>query len=361
MPEPAPICPHADVLVEITRGSLVESCHLGVLAVTDASGRLLYRCGDPGLVAFLRSSAKPMQAAAVVESGAADAFGFTPAEIAISASSHNGEPFHTSTVAGMLAKLGLDTGDLSCGVHAPLHAPSAALLQQEGAEPCALHNNCSGKHAGMLALSRQLNVPTAGYHLPSHPVQERILAAVSEIAGLEPGAIARGIDGCGVPVFAMPVASAALAFARMADPRDLRAALAAACRRVVAAMQSHPEMVGGTGRFDTDLMRQTAPRVFCKGGAEGFYALGLLPDPAAGRPRGLGLALKVVDGDTQGRARPVAVVEALRQLGVLTDGDRQALSQWAAGASRNHRGDLVGEVRPALRMRRVRGSTARLR
>jgi L-asparaginase II len=336
-----------ETLVEVTRGPLVESRHLGALAVVTAAGRLLYSCGDSDLRTFIRSSAKPMQSVALVESGAADAFGLTGRELAVISSSHNGEEMHTTCVAGILQKLSLGPELLACGLHAPLHEPAARRLAETGQAITVLHNNCSGKHAGMLALARHLGVPTEGYFRPDHPVQQRILATVAQLTGMDPAGIAIGVDGCGVPVFGMPLRAAAWAFARLADPSGLPSNLAAAARRVVRAMQTYPEMVGGTDRFDTELMRQTSPRLFAKGGAEGFYALGLLP-PLGGRVEGLGMALKIADGDQLGRARPAAVIETLRQLGALTGDDLAALSKWRTSEARNHRGEVVGEVRPAF-------------
>ncbi len=336
-----------ETLVEVTRGPLVESRHLGALAIVTATGELLYSCGDPGLTTYLRSSAKPMQSVALVESGAADAFGLSDRELAVISSSHNGEDMHTICVAGILQKLGLGPQHLACGLHAPLHQPTAQRLLAAGQPFTVLHNNCSGKHAGMLALARHLGVSTEGYFRPEHPVQQRILSTVSALAGMAPSDIVVGVDGCGVPVFGMPLRNAAWAFARLADPRYLPPGWAAAARRVVKAMQAHPEMVGGSQRWDTDLIRQTAPRVFAKGGAEGYYALGVLPQ-AGGRQDGVGMSLKIVDGDQLGRARPVAVVEALRQLGVLTEEDLAALAKWRTSEARNHRGEAVGQVRPAF-------------
>ncbi len=336
-----------ETLVEVTRGPLVESRHLGALAVMDAEGKLLYSCGDPDLTTYLRSSAKPMQSVALVESGAADAFGLSDRELAVVSSSHNGEEMHTACVSGILLRLGLSPQDLACGLHAPYHQPTARLLEAAGEPFTALHNNCSGKHTGMLALARHLGASTDGYFRPEHPVQQRILATVSALAGLPAAKVTIGVDGCGVPVFGMPLRNAAWAFARLADPRDLAPSWAAAARRVVKAMQTYPEMVGGTDRWDTDLMRQTRPRLFAKGGAEGFYALGILPQ-AGGTARGLGLALKIADGDLARRARPVAVAEVLRQLGVLTGEDLAALAKWRFGEARNHRGEVVGQVRPGF-------------
>jgi L-asparaginase II len=336
-----------ETLVEVTRGPLVESRHLGALAIVDPTGELLYSCGDPALVTYLRSSAKPMQSVALVESGAADAFGLSDRELAVISSSHNGEEMHTACVAGILQKIGLGPEHLACGLHAPLHLPAARHLLEAGQPFTVLHNNCSGKHAGMLALARHLGVSTEGYFRPEHPVQQRILSTVSAFTSMAPADIVVGVDGCGVPVFGMPLRNAAWAFARLADPRTVPPALAAAARRVVTAMQTYPEMVGGTQRFDTELMQQAAPRLFAKGGAEGYHALGILPF-TGGRTDGLGMALKIADGDQVGRAMPVAVIEALRRLGVLTEADLTALAKWRTSEARNHRGEVVGQVRPAL-------------
>ncbi len=338
-----------ETLVQVTRGNLVESRHLGALAVVDATGRLIYHIGNPDYVSYLRSSAKPLQVVAVLESGAADAFGLTEREIAIFNGSHSGEDFHTANVLGILQKLGLGPEALACGVHAPTHKETARRMELAGESPSVLHNNCSGKHAGMLALARHLGAPIQGYYRPDHPVQQRIIAVVADLTGMAPEEIALGVDGCGVPVFALPLRHAALGFARLADPRDLPPQRAQAARRIVHAMQTYPEMVGGSDRFDTDLMRQTAPRLFCKGGAEGYYCLGILPDEQAGRPVGVGLALKIVDGDQSGRARPVAVLEALRQLGVLSSADQSALARYQRADVRNHRDEIVGQVQARYR------------
>jgi L-asparaginase II len=336
-----------ETLVEVTRGPLVESRHLGAISVVDSTGKLLYSCGDPDLVTYLRSSAKPMQSVALVESGAADAFGLTDRELAVISSSHSGEDMHTDCVASILQKLNLGPQRLACGLHAPLHQPAARRLLESGQPFTVLHNNCSGKHAGMLALARHLGASTEGYFQPEHAVQRRILSTVCAFTGMAPADIVLGVDGCGVPVFGMPLRNAAWAFARLADPRALPPAMAMAARRVVTAMQTYPEMVGGTQRFDTDLMRQVAPRLFAKGGAEGYYALGILP-PAAGRMAGRGMTLKIADGDLMGRAIPVAVIEALRQLGTLVEEDLSALAIWRTSEARSHRGEVVGQVRPAF-------------
>jgi L-asparaginase II len=337
-----------ELLAEVTRGPLVESRHFGALAVVDSDGAPLHSVGDPGLVAYLRSSAKPLQATVMVASGAADAFGLTPAEIAVISASHRGEDFHTSAVTGILRKLGLDESALACGIDGPGDEATARRLIVAGEPVTALHCDCSGKHAGMLALALHMGAPIQGYYLPGHPVQRRILDAVASMCGMETDAIVLGVDGCGVPVFGLPLRSAALAFARLAEPSLLPPEWSAAAARVTAAMEAHPEMVAGTNRFDTDLMRQMAPRLFCKGGAEGYQAVGVHPNPAAGRPRGIGLAMKIADGDPKGRARHVAVLQALRDLRVLSGADEAALAEYGAPLVTNHRGEIVGYARAAF-------------
>jgi L-asparaginase II len=335
--EPAP-------LVEVWRGRLVESRHRGHVVALDGDGRVVARLGSPETVTYLRSSAKPHQAVPLVATGAADRFGFTPAELAVACGSHNGERAHVETVAGMLEKTGLGESALKCGVHEPFGREAAAELRRRGERPGVLHNNCSGKHAGMLALALHLGAPPDTYDHPEGPVQQSILRAVSRFSDVPAGEIALGTDGCGVPVFGLPVSAMALMYARLvAPPAGFDAATARACRRIIAAMTGAPEMVGGEReRLDTEMMRATGGRVISKVGAEGVYTVGVLP--SARWPRGLGLALKIEDGEDR-RARPTVVVESLRQLGALDSAALAALAPYSRFPIRNHRGDTVGEVR----------------
>ncbi|MDQ3907767.1 MAG: asparaginase [Acidobacteriota bacterium] len=345
VPLPAP-------LVEVWRGGVVESRHRGHVAAVDAAGRLVARLGEPETVTYLRSSCKPFQAMPLVAMGAADRFGFTPQEIAIACGSHSGEPVHERTVAGMLEKIGLPESALKCGTHEPFSAEAAAELRRRGESPRVLQNNCSGKHTGMLALAMHLGAPTETYDQIENPVQQSILRAVSQSSGLAESEIAVAVDGCGVPVFGMSVRAMALMYARLvAPPAEFDAATQHAAARIVAAMTCAPEMVGGTReRLDTELMRATLGRVISKIGADGVYTVGVLP---WGRfPRGLGLALKIEDGEDR-RARPTVVIESLRQLGALDGEATEALSPYASFEVRNHRDIKVGEVRAAFEVERV--------
>ncbi|MDQ1559749.1 MAG: hypothetical protein QOD32_2809 [Pyrinomonadaceae bacterium] len=337
-------------LVEVTRGSITESRHHGHVVAVDGDGQVVASLGSPELVTYLRSSAKPLQAVPLVASGAADRFNFTPQEIAVACGSHSGEPLHEETVAAMLAKTGLGAGALKCGVHEPFSAEVTRELRRRGEKPRVLQNNCSGKHTGMLALALHLGGAPATYDQPDNPAQLAIARTVSQFSGVPAASIAVGIDGCGVPVFGVPVRAMALMYARLVAPPDgFDADARAASARIVAAMRAHPELVGGTReRLDTELMR-AAGGVISKVGAEGVYTVGV--EPSARWPRGLGLALKIEDGEDR-RARPTVVIESLRQLGVLDDDALARLAPYAKFVVRNHRGDEVGEVRPAFELER---------
>ncbi|HEV2705981.1 MAG TPA: asparaginase [Pyrinomonadaceae bacterium] len=336
-------------LVEVRRGEIVESLHRGHVAVVDGDGRLVASLGAPAQVAYLRSSSKPHQAIPFVTSGAAVRFGFDERELAIACGSHSGEPFHTETVAAMLRKLGLDEGALKCGAHEPYSEETARHLRERGEEPTQLHNNCSGKHAAMLAVALQLGAPVAEYDLPESPVQTAILRVIEQFTDMPAQEIAIGTDGCGVPSFGVPVRAMALAAARLvAPPQSWDDALRAACQRIVAAMTAHPQMIEGTSEMDTEIMLRTGGRLASKVGAEGVYTASVLPCDEW--PRGLGIALKLEDGDRKERARPVAVIELLRQLGLLRADELEALSTFASETLRNHRGERVGEVRPAFEL-----------
>ena len=287
------------VLIEVTRGPIVESVHYGVIAVTDAGGDLLAWAGNPGTVAYYRSSSKPIQAVPLVESGAADHFGFTQREIAVICGSHGGEDIHVETVMGILDKIGLGPDALACGVHMPYDRESARALQEREESPTVLHNNCSGKHAGMLALAKYQGWPAGGYEMPRHPVQALMLETVAEFAGLDPDQVHIGVDGCGVSTFGMSVHHMALSFARLAEPDFWPEPRRGAAARITAAMTEYPEMVAARqGRLDTDLMRAAGGTLIAKAGAEGVYCVARL---SSGDVPALGFAMKLLDGDTQPR------------------------------------------------------------
>jgi len=338
----------APVVVEVVRGSLVESRHRAMLVACDPHGRRLFGLGDAGFVTYLRSAAKPIQALPLVMSGAAHHFGITRKELAIICGSHSGESVHVETVAQLLEKIGLRETALQCGVHPPFDPETARRAGPEGLTP--LHNACSGKHAGMLALARFWRSDLASYLDPEHPVQREIRGALARLADLPPSEIGIGIDGCSAPTFALPLERIALAYARLVNPEaaGLEAPWCAAIAEVTRAMREYPEMVGGTRRrVDTDLLRETGGRVLAKAGAEGVYALGIFPCPRF--PEGAGIAIKIEDGDER-RARTLVVLEVLRQLELLDGAALDKLSAYYSGAVRNHRGVVVGIVRPCFRL-----------
>lgn len=339
-------------LVEIERGTIMESRHCGHVAVLDGDGRVLASSGAPDTISFLRSSAKPHQTIPLVATGAADHFGFTDREIAVACGSHNGEAEHTEAVASMLRKIGLDETALHCGAHEPYGEKAAEELKRRGHKPSALHNNCSGKHAAMLALALYLKAPVENYEEPEHPVQCLIAKTIAQFANLRESEMGLGVDGCSAPNFAIPVKAMALMFARLVrPPADFEDATREACARVVEAMNAHPEMVEGGGELDTELMKAERGKIVSKVGAEGVYTAGVLPSDRF--PKGLGLAFKIEDGDKGDRARSPLAVEILRRLGLLADRDMKNLSRWVNPVIRNHRGDEVGRVRPAFELEKL--------
>lgn len=339
-------------LVEVRRGEIVESRHRGHIVAVTSDGSVMAYVGAPETVTYLRSSAKPHQAIPLVASGAADRFGFTPEEIAIACGSHSGESMHMAVVGRMLEKIGLRTDALKCGVHEPFSREAARALRREGRAPDVLQNNCSGKHTGMLALAVHLGAPVEEYDQLYSPVQKAILQIVAEFSGAPAEEIALGIDGCGVPVFGMSLRRMALMYARLVQPSaTFDSRTRDACRRITEAMLSHPEMVGGSHeRLDTELMHTGRGTLISKVGAEGVYTIGVLPSPAY--PQGFGLALKIEDGEDR-RARPVAVLEALRQLQVLDGEMRRELASYTSFDVRNHRRDVVGSVKPHFILNRL--------
>ncbi len=326
------------VLVEAKRGDMVESRHRAAVAVVDIEGRVVLRAGEIEALVYPRSAIKPLQALALVESGAAEAFGLGAAELALACASHNGEPRHAETVGAWLARIGCSAEDLECGAHLPYHQESLEALLRGGAAPSALHNNCSGKHAGFLSVARHLGHPTAGYIRYDHPVQQQVLGILETLTGLDLSAAPRGIDGCGIPVLGIPLGNLALAMARFAQPDDQPEARRAACLRLRQALAAEPFMIAGSGRFCTRVIEATKGRALVKTGAEGVFC-GALPE------LGLGFALKVDDG--AGRAAEVACGRVLRRLGVIGETETAALAAVFQPTLFNRAGRAVGELRTA--------------
>jgi L-asparaginase II len=340
----------APVLVEVARGSLVESRHRGFIAVVDAAGALVASLGDVATRAWYRSAAKPFQAIPILTSGAAAHYGLTAREMAVIAGSHSGESAHLETVISILNKIELDGSALKCGAHMPFDDASAKRLRAENEEPQSLHNNCSGKHAGMLAFAKHIGEPLDNYLDPDHPIQKRILSTLARFSDTPAGEIEVAVDGCSAPVFGLSIEAMARSYARLAGAMlaGIEPELAEAASVVVGAMTEYPEMVGGTcGRLDTDLMLAAKGEIISKVGAEGVQLLGVKPNERY--PKGLGIAIKIEDGDVR-RARDPVVIETARQLGLLDDAQLAELASYARSTIFNHRKIEVGEVRTCFKL-----------
>ncbi len=323
------------ILVEVTRGSRIESAHRGAIAICDAKGRVFGGWGDIDAAVYPRSAFKSLQALALVETGAADAFSVSPEELALACASHSGEPMHVERVERWLTRIDCQDGDLACGPHLPIHELSAHAMIREGRKPCRIHNNCSGKHTGFLTLARHIGVSTANYERPDHPVQNLVRMTIAQMCEQQPSAMPIGIDGCAAPNYAIPLRNLAQGMARLGDTNSIAPTRAKAARRLIDAWRAHPELVSGTGRACTDLIRASSDRTVVKTGAEGVFTA-VLPE------RGLGVALKIDDGATRGAETAMARVLVL--LGVADESSELILNHLKP-AVRNWRGDEVGERR----------------
>ncbi len=320
--------------VVVTRGDSVEAVHRVHAAAVEPSGRLVARAREAAWVSHWRSCAKPFQAMPFADAGGFDALGWGDEQVALSCASHGGEPEHVALAAAMLASLGLGERDLACGPHEPLTARGAEVLRASGAAPTRLHNNCSGKHAAMLARAKTAGWSTADYHRADHEVQKGCLASVSRWTGLAEDDIGRAVDGCGVVEYSLPLRGMATSYARLGqaasdgDPGP---------RRVLGAMGAYPFLVGGTDRFDTILIEETGGRVVSKVGAEGVHTAVCLE-------QGVGVAVKVEDGAA--RAQYPALLRALQLLDVLPGKLPPRLHALMRRPIVNTRGEIVGEIRP---------------
>jgi L-asparaginase II len=350
----------AQPLFEVTRGDVVESVHYGSIAVVDSHGRLIASYGDPQMVAFLRSSAKPFQVLPFVEGGGMEYYGLTPRELAIACASHEGSDLHMQTIEGIQKKIGMQETALQCGVHIPGDVEAFKLLVINKSQPTPNRNNCSGKHTAMLAYAKMRNLSLEDYLDVDHPIQQNILASFAAMTELRVGEIKLGTDGCSAPNFAIPLYNAALAVARLCDPHELPVERASACRKITSAMTTYPEMVSGYGEFDEQLMRVGEGKIVCKRGAEGYQIIGLLPGVLRPDASGVGIALKVSDGDPSrttldlthsARVRPAVALEILRQLGALSLEQQQALAAFGPMKPiKNHRGIITGQSSPVFKL-----------
>ncbi|MCL2678531.1 MAG: asparaginase [Clostridiales bacterium] len=333
-----------EILLEISRGPLTENLIRGDIAVTDAQGVLLYQAGDPFKYTYIRSASKPLQALAALERGVAARFGLSQEEIAVMCSSHNAEDFHVGAVKSILSKIGLDESCLKCGATYSYANPAVTeSLMRRGLPKSPLYNNCSGKHSAMLALCVMEGYGSDDYYLPEHPVQQLILQTVAEFAGMQKEGITIGIDGCGVPVFALPLYNMAYAYARLFGKRGFGAARARAARDVRESMTGFPHMVAGTGEFCTALMTAYQGELVGKKGADGVYCVGL----AGG---GLGIAVKTEDGSLKWISS--VVMSVLDQLGLLNTTQIAQLAKFYVQDNLNCRGEKVGQVSPVFTLHR---------
>ncbi|MGQ0657146.1 MAG: asparaginase [Chromatiales bacterium] len=337
-----PLPAHAPLAVA-TRGGHVESVHYGSIAVVDRAGKLLWGCGDPHVVIFTRSSLKPLQAIPLIAHPEVGRYDFTRREIALICASHSGEPRHAEAIVGILKKIGCEKRDLQCGVHPPLYFEAMGISPHAEDIFTTVHHNCSGKHAGMLALCRLLGAPLETYLNPSHPVQQAILAAVAHFSGTTAESIPLGVDGCSAPIFALPLAALARAYARLGEEGGNHR-YGDAPQRILQAMTTHPEMVSGIKRIDLALAHVGRGDWLAKSGAEGVHALTI-------RSRGIGIAMKVADGAA--RAAHAVIVETLRQIGLVDDVTNTSLAAYARPQLTNWRNMVTGEVLPIFQLRAV--------
>lgn len=322
------------VLVEVLRGALVESRHRGAVAVVDADGTTLLALGDVDQPVFPRSAIKALQALPLVESGAADRFGFGDEELALACSSHSGEEGHVAVVTRMLGRAGLDTSALACGAHWPINQAAAFALTKTGVAS-ALHNNCSGKHAGFLCEACAMGVDPADYWRPDHPVQQAVRGVLEDMTGSALGPDQCAIDGCSVPTWAIPLRHLAHAFAKFGTGHTLPRGRAEAAARLRSACAQKPWHVAGTGRFCTEIMKLFGVRLFVKTGAEGMFC-GALAE------QGLGFAVKCDDG--AGRASEAVTASLIARFLPLDDGERAALARFMRPTLRNWNGIEVGAL-----------------
>ncbi len=324
------------VLVEITRGGVVESLHRGAACVFDSTGARVLAWGNVETPIFPRSAVKILQAVPFLETGAADVCQANFNELALACASHGGERGHVAVARAWMERLGLEEGHLACGAHMPYETEAGNALIRAGEAPTTLHNNCSGKHLAMLATALAKGEPVAGYHEPEHPVQRRVRDTISELTGEDLAQAPVGIDGCSVPNWGITLAGLARGMARVADPRGLKVVRQSAIRRLRNAVARNPFMVAGTGRFCTAVIGRKSTELYVKTGAEGVYVAALYE-------LGVGIALKVDDGAKRGAE--VALAAILRYLEVLDDADWEALAEFAAPHILNRAGRDVGEIR----------------
>jgi L-asparaginase II len=326
------------VLIEAVRGDAVESIHRGSFAIVDAHGRVIMAAGDTDTPVFPRSGIKPIQALALIETGAAKAFGLGHANIALACASHNGEVTHTDIIGNWLQKIGCTPDDLVCGPSLPWTDEAKAELIKNGTEPSTLHDNCSGKHTGFLTIAKHLGHPIQGYSRGDHPVQQRVIGIIEQMTGMDLFDASKGMDGCGIPTIAVPLGNLALAMARLGDPHDQPEERQKACARIRNAMAMEPYLIAGKGRFCTRVVDALGQTALVKTGAEGVYCATLTE-------LGLGVAIKVDDGAR--RAAEAVMMRLLMKLNVLTDRAMGKLLNLLEPPIFSRSGEVIGVLRAA--------------
>jgi L-asparaginase II len=326
------------VLVDVIRGDMTESRHRGSIAICDAHGRVELAIGDIMSPVFPRSGIKPLQALALVETGAAKAFGLGHATIALACASHNGSVTHVDIVGNWLDKIGLTPDDLECGPSLPWTDEDKHALYETGLPPTTLHDNCSGKHTGFLTVCKHMDYPVQGYTRFEHPIQQRVLGILEQMSGMELFEAPKGIDGCGIPTIGIPLGNIALAMARLADPHDQPEERQAACRRIRGSMAAEPYLVAGKGRFCTRVIEALGQAALVKTGAEGVYCATL-------SDLKLGVALKIDDGSR--RAAEAVMIRILQNLDIITDRAKGQLLNLLEPAIQSRAGKMIGLVRIA--------------
>ena len=340
-------------LVEVTRGNTVESVHYGSLVIAQPDGKIVLSLGDSTSPTFLRSSSKPFQTLAFLEQGGAERYALTAQEIAIICASHSGTDEHIRVLETLQKKIGIQESMLQCGIHAPYHKGTVEALKQRGEAFHANHNDCSGKHSGMLAFAKMINAPLDDYLDPTHPVQQAMLRTFSEMCEYDMQKVELGTDGCSAPVFALPLRNSARAYARLCQPDGLAPARAESCRLITQAMISCPDMIGGPQRFDTDMMIAARGSLVTKIGAEGFHGIGILPGKTPGVSTSLGVTIKISDGDLALRAGCVAALAVLKQLKVISDQQVMEMKEYDARPVTNWSNKPIGEIRPSTELQQA--------
>jgi L-asparaginase II len=345
--------PHYAPLLDVLRGPIVESVIYGAIAVCNSAGTLVYQYGDPDVVTYLRSTAKPFQALPFVELGGVEVFGLSDEELALLCASHSGTDRHLAVLHSIQEKVGVSESDLMCGAHPAYDEETAQAMFLNGDPPTPNRHNCSGKHTGMLAQATLRHLSKANYIAVDHPVQKLILQTCAEMTHLPLEQLILGTDGCSAPVFAVPLRNAAWAMALLADPLGMSARRAAALRHIFRAMTTYPFMVAGPNRFDTLVMEVAGGKILAKAGAEGYQGMSIQADSLYPGSPALGITMKISDGDQGGRARSIVATEVLRQLGALNSDQLAKMAAFDARPQYNWRNVEVGSFRPAFKLEKV--------